>query len=237
MAGLILFICVFLIVHLHTLPCSLSFIGSLRLWSLLSWSPCSACFSSCPWIFMCSSTEVRVHAPDFKNFDFILCVWVFCLHVCLCTMWVQCSRRLEESLDRKLWADMWMPGIEPRCSARATGALNHPAISPGPPDFVDRLSSSLHWLRLHYIAKDDSLLFLPLIPNDQDYRCEPPHSDTSKCVGGRGSCSRWQLVFRCQPTRGMTLWWRRIPSGQDLWDQWPWKLLFLSVISHVQKQL
>lgn len=51
---------------------------------------------------------------------------------------------------------------------------------------------------------------------------------------GCGSCSRWQLVFRCQPTRGMILWWRGIPSGKGLWDHWLWKLLFLSVISHVQ---
>lgn len=34
---------------------------------------------------------------------------------------------------------------------------------------------------------------------------------------GHGSCSSW-LVFRYQPTRGMILLWRRIPSSKGLWD-------------------
>ena len=65
-----------------------------------------------------------------------------------------------------------------------------------------------------------------------------PHSNSAlsfsllkkESVRGYGSCSKWQLVFRCQPTRGRIHWWRRIPSGKSLWDPQFSELLLLSVI-------
>lgn len=62
-------------------------------------------------------------------FILILCVWIFCLHVYLCIMWMQIlwpRRGSQMSWPwsyRWLWVTVWVLGIKPRCSERAAGAL------------------------------------------------------------------------------------------------------------------
>lgn len=34
----------------------------------------------------------------FEFFFFISCMWVFHLHICLCTVYVQCLQKLEENI-------------------------------------------------------------------------------------------------------------------------------------------
>lgn len=65
-----------------------------------------------------------------------LCAWVFCLYVCLCTMYmllylsVEVRKGHQESLELKLQTDgcelpsMWVLGCKPRSSERAISALN-----------------------------------------------------------------------------------------------------------------
>ena len=55
----------------------------------------------------------------------LLCTWVFCLHVCLCTMHVYGP---EESLrfpGMELQTATWVLGIKPWSSRRAASVLNH----------------------------------------------------------------------------------------------------------------
>ena len=74
------------------------------------------------------------------GFFFCCCCWFcFCfLDVFILCIWVHCSclqthqKRASDPHYRWLWATMWLLGIELRTSGRATGALNHWAISPAP---------------------------------------------------------------------------------------------------------
>lgn len=54
---------------------------------------------------------------------FILWVWLFCLHVCLCCMFVQCSRRGHwipwNWSHRTWWSTMWVLGTDIRSFPRA----------------------------------------------------------------------------------------------------------------------
>lgn len=68
----------------------------------------------------------------------MLCVWMFCLHIGMCTMHMpDACGGLEESsgfseLELQIaWATIWVPGFEPRSSSGAASALNHYTISPG----------------------------------------------------------------------------------------------------------
>ena len=60
---------------------------------------------------------------------------------------------------------------------------------------------------------------------------------TSFAAKGHRSMQQGVTSVQIQPTRGMILWWRRIPSRQGLWDHWLWTLLLLSIVSHLLKQL
>lgn len=67
---------------------------------------------------------------------FISSVWVFCLHVCMCTICAWHLRRSEDGTG-PLALELQMvvnhqanAGTKPRSSARATSALNHGSISP-----------------------------------------------------------------------------------------------------------
>ena len=61
---------------------------------------------------------------------FILRVWVFCLHVCLCTMCVHVHRGQKRAVSllelelQMVLSRMWVLGIESRSSERATNALS-----------------------------------------------------------------------------------------------------------------
>lgn len=58
---------------------------------------CSPCISS-PCLFFppLLSTLLSFFEEDF--FYFISIWWVFCLHICLCTMWIQCPWSSEEMI-------------------------------------------------------------------------------------------------------------------------------------------
>lgn len=70
-----------------------------------------------------------------KNFICILCIWLFYLHVCVCTKCIQCAERTEEGI----WSPgtgvsircelPWGLGTEFRSSIRAS-AFIHRALSP-----------------------------------------------------------------------------------------------------------
>lgn len=70
-----------------------------------------------------------------KKFICILCIWLFCLHVCVCTKCMQCAERTEEGI----WSPgtgvsircelPWGLGTEFRSSIRAS-AFIHRALSP-----------------------------------------------------------------------------------------------------------
>lgn len=81
-----------------------------------------------------SSTHIVDSEKGFSWFGFIfMCLRIFVRY----TLWFDRSPGLECELV--MWADMWVVGIEPRCCARAAGALNHRAISAAP--HVHRLNS------------------------------------------------------------------------------------------------
>lgn len=68
----------------------------------------------------------------FRFIYFILCVFVFCLHVCICTIYMPGShgvqKRVSDPLELELWmvmSTLWMVGIEHGFSARATHVFNH----------------------------------------------------------------------------------------------------------------
>lgn len=73
-------------------------------------------------------------------FIIILCVWVPCLHICLCTKCMlgalRGQKRASESPWNKgychLWATTWVLQIKPWFSWRASSVLNHWAIPPVP---------------------------------------------------------------------------------------------------------
>lgn len=73
----------------------------------------------------------------FSFLTYFKCVWVFPLHVAVCTMCVWCLRRTEEGFG--LAGTVFMDGCELPCrcleietwsSARTTNAFNHRTISP-----------------------------------------------------------------------------------------------------------
>ena len=54
------------------------------------------------------------------NFNYILCVWMLCLHVCLCILYVQCPQKPEEGIRssrtgviRLVWAAFECPEWDP----------------------------------------------------------------------------------------------------------------------------
>ena len=60
-----------------------------------------------------------------------LCAWVFCLHICLCTRCMHCWQRLEGDIrvpkigiTFSFFGIMWVLGIRPGSSGRASSALN-----------------------------------------------------------------------------------------------------------------
>lgn len=57
-------------------------------------------------------------------FIYILYLWVFCLHVCLCNWPVQCLQNPEEGIRYPELECQWVLGMEPRSSGRAASALN-----------------------------------------------------------------------------------------------------------------
>lgn len=69
----------------------------------------------------------------FKIKEFkMLCVWMFCLYVCMCTLCEPGAHRSQKwasdrlELEYKyLWAAIWVLRIEPRYFVRTTNALNH----------------------------------------------------------------------------------------------------------------
>ena len=67
----------------------------------------------------------------------LVCMWVFCLFICVCTRCEPDTHRgQKKALDPLklelgwLWATTWLQGIEPMCSSRAANTVNHWAISP-----------------------------------------------------------------------------------------------------------
>lgn len=57
----------------------------------------------------------------------ILLVWVLCLHVCLCTRYIQCLQKAEEGIElpvtesyKYIWASQWMLGIKLKSPERST---------------------------------------------------------------------------------------------------------------------
>ena len=73
-----------------------------------------------------------VHWKDFKR----KCVWVFDLHVCMCTAWFPGFCRSQNNVPDLLELELQMimschvdAQIEPRFSGRTAIALNHQAIS------------------------------------------------------------------------------------------------------------
>ena len=63
-----------------------------------------------------------------EEFDLILCMWMFCLHVYVYTMYVPYAlrnqKRVLDPLELELQAFMWVLGIEPGSSGRTARALN-----------------------------------------------------------------------------------------------------------------
>lgn len=77
-------------------------------------------------------------APKFSYFHFVnlSCIWMYCLHVCLCTMQVAEEARQvcwipRTSVTGRLWA-MWVLGIRLGSSAKAASTLNCRVVSPAP---------------------------------------------------------------------------------------------------------
>lgn len=66
----------------------------------------------------------------------ILCVWVFGLHICLCTTCMSGAHRGEEGpsdivdleLQNGLWATMWVLGIEPGPLGRVILLISEPLL-------------------------------------------------------------------------------------------------------------
>lgn len=68
---------------------------------------------------------------------FLLCIWIFCLRVCRCTICVSGAvearrgHQIPENWSfRWLWAWVYVVGIKPGTSGRTVSALGHWAISP-----------------------------------------------------------------------------------------------------------
>jgi hypothetical protein len=78
---------------------------------------------------MSAYTEVSI-SRHFLMFHFILCVWVFCLHVCLCTTCVPAVPTGQKESVKSCVTGLidgrepWVLGIEPRSSERVSCALN-----------------------------------------------------------------------------------------------------------------
>ena len=62
------------------------------------------------------------HHPAPRFIIYILCTWVFCLHGCLCTMFLQ---RPAESTHRWSWAATWVLELKLWSSGKAGSALTH----------------------------------------------------------------------------------------------------------------
>lgn len=73
--------------------CKLTTIHYLMLWFSLSFSQC---FRACNFILKISTWKL------FLRFLFILCVRVFCWHVCWCTMHMKCQNRATDPLKLAL---------------------------------------------------------------------------------------------------------------------------------------
>lgn len=71
----------------------------------------------------------------FTNY-FILCLWVFCLHVCLCTTSVygawEIQKRAPDPPELDGWASaaVWVLGLVSRSFGRVSNAINRWAIPP-----------------------------------------------------------------------------------------------------------
>ena len=101
-------------------------------------------------------TWIYIWINFWKQFAFIWCVWVFSLHVCMCTAFicVACGvqKRVLDPLELGLWKAEWkLPSkcweLGTQTPARAASALNTWAISPGADEtFKWKLHSS--WVAL-----------------------------------------------------------------------------------------
>lgn len=84
----------------------------------------------------CHIAYVDDHVIFKHDFTYILPIWMICLPVCICTMYVQCLWRLEEgitTLEVELntgWDAMWVLGTKSESFVRAVCTLNHKTISP-----------------------------------------------------------------------------------------------------------
>lgn len=96
-----------------------------------TWDELSGGFGgfTCFYLFVCCLPHLLASQCSVDSFCkknvFILCKWVFCLHVCLCTTYVSGATNARRGCwmpwdwsyrQLRLWAIMWMLGIEPRSS-------------------------------------------------------------------------------------------------------------------------
>ena len=90
-------------IHYH--PPSHSFVQPIFIFNIQSiiycWVIC-VCAHICA--YMCATVCVRSYRITLKYY-FILCVWVFCLHVCPCTLFIPGTKRGQERGE----------GCEPPC--------------------------------------------------------------------------------------------------------------------------
>lgn len=61
-------------------------------------------------------------------FYFILCIWVFSLHICLCSICVLGVHRGQKTASNPLWLEL-LDGCEPPGSARIEGQVSGIAVS------------------------------------------------------------------------------------------------------------
>ena len=97
--------------------------------------------------------------------SFILCVWMFCLHVCLCTMYPGIQKRAVNPLDWSL-DDCEPPcgsWVSPRSSGRTVCALNPRAASPVLPP-VHVVYETLFLFQAPSVARKDDLVLWTSLP-------------------------------------------------------------------------
>lgn len=80
----------------------------------------------------------------FIHFNFILQVWAFCLHVCVCPSYMSGACRVQTRCwipwdwsYRRLWDTMWELEIKPWSSKRAASTSNLWALSPDPEETLE----------------------------------------------------------------------------------------------------